>query len=447
MTMRETPGDRTPLWWDQVDWGPPLPPLQGSLETDVAVIGAGYTGLSSALHLAKEGARVVVLEAERIGYGASGRNGGIIGAVHAGRLHRQIRSLGREGFRRACEVGVSTVQVVEDLVRENRIECDFERAGELCLAHSERHIATLQESARILADLGFKTRYLDRRQLAGEMHTDHYLGAFLDLDSAHVHPGKYIHGLGRAAHARGIQVFENTRVRSLERDAVGRTGGNGRGSTSSPRVVVRTERGEVRARQVIIGTNGYTAHLHPFLVGRYYPLRSYIVATEPLSEPDWNALGWPNRRACYDTKVMLYYFRPTRDRRIVFGGRADYAERENVGMYARLEESIAQVFPSMRGRVRISHRWFGFLAFTYDRSPRIDRLPDLPQVWYSIGYSGHGVGVASYAGRVLASNLAGRHDYDDVPFNRTPLARFPLYPLRRLTAPLYLAWCRLQDSL
>lgn len=431
--MRESPPDRTPLWWDQVDWGPPLPPLEGSIETDVAIIGAGYTGLSSALHLAKGGMKVAVLEAERIGYGASGRNGGIIGAVHAGRLRREIRRHGIERFRDRCRIGAETVQAVEDLVREHRIDCDFERAGEMCLAHSPRHLPVLRESARVLSELGFPTAFLERAELAREMRTDLYHGAFIDRQAAHVHPGKYVHGLGRAARGLGVAVYEKTRVAGIGRDAKG--------------AVVRTGRGDVRARHVVIATNGYTGRLHPFFVGRYYPLRSYIVATEPLSESDWESLGWRNRRACYDTKIMLYYFRPTRDRRIVFGGRADYAERENAAMYDQLEQAIGQVFPSVRGRYRISHRWHGFLGFTFDRTPRIDRLPDVPAAWYSIGYSGHGVGVATFAGKVLASNLLGRRDYDSVPFNRTPLARFPLYPLRRLTAPLYLAWCRFQDSL
>ncbi len=435
--MRESPSDRTPLWWDQVDWGDPAPPLRGSAEADVAIIGAGYTGLSSALHLVKGGAKVAVLEAERVGYGASGRNGGIIGAIHAGRLRSEMRRLGRERFRRACEVGVSTVQAVEDLVREHGLECDFERAGEICLAHSARHLPKLQESAQVLSELGFPTSYLDRKALAAEMRTDLYLGAFLDQQAAHVHPGKYVYGLGRAARQRGVTIFENTRVTAFERDAAG----------GSARIVVRTAHGDVRARHVIIGTNGYTSTLHPFFAGRYYPLRSYIVATDPLSEKDWESLGWSHRRACYDTKIMLYYFRPTADRRIVFGGRADYAERENVAMYEHLEQAIGRVFPSVAGKYRVSHRWHGLLGFTFDRTPRVDRLPGLPEVWYSIGYSGHGVGVATFAGKVLASNLLGTREHDFVPWNRTPLRPFPLYPLRSITAPLYLAWCRFQDSL
>ena len=453
---RETPPERTPLWWDQVDWGPPAPPLTGSHEADVAIIGAGYTGLSAAYHLSGEGRRIVVLEAERVGYGASGRNGGIIGAVHAGRLKREMRSLGEEAYRRHCQIGVQTVQTVEELVRANTIDCDFECAGEMCLAHSERHLPVLRESARILNDMGFPCLFLDRRQMVEqEMNTDLYLGAFISLQSAHVDPARYVHGLSRAVIAGGIPIYEKTRVVAMSRDTVGHRGGNGReaghagarpGTLPSPRIVLHTDSGEVRAREVIVATNGYTGRLHPFFAGRYYPLRSYVVATEPLSESDWKSLGWKNNRACYDTKIMLYYFRPTRDRRIVFGGRADYAERENTGMYDHLEQAIGRVFPPLRGRVRISHRWNGYLGFTFDRTPRIDRLPDMPQVWYSLGYSGHGVGVASFAGKVLAANLRGVGGFEHVAFNRSPLRRFPAYPLRSITAPLYLAYCRWQDS-
>lgn len=444
--MRETPAERTPLWWDQVEWGEPAPPLTGSHEVDFAIIGAGYTGLSAAYHLSGQGASIAVLEAERVGFGASGRNGGIIGAVHAGRLRREMRRHGRERFRRVCEVGVRTVLAVEEIVRANRIDCDFERAGEMCLAHSERHLPRLRESARVLQELGFPTAFLDRRALSGELGGGFYHGAFIDHQAAHVHAGKYVHGLSRAVLARGARLYEKTRVRAMSRDLVGKQGGSG-AKSAPPRVVLSTDGGEVRARHVIIGTNGYTGALHPFFAGRYYPLRSYIVATEPLSESEWKSLGWANRRACYDTKLMLYYFRPTRDRRIVFGGRADYAERENIAMYEQLEQAIGQVFPSVRGKYRISHRWHGLLGFTFDRTPRIDRLSDLPEVWYSIGYSGHGVGVATFAGEVLAANFLGRPGYESVTFNRTPLKRFPLYPLRRFTAPLYLAWCRFQDAL
>jgi glycine/D-amino acid oxidase-like deaminating enzyme len=440
--MRESPPERTPLWWDQVEWGPPAPALSGSLEADAVVIGAGYTGLSAAYHLARAGLKPVVLEAERVGYGASGRNGGIIGAVHAGRLRRQMARLGYERFKAACDVGVRTVQAVERIVSENRIDCEFERAGELCLAHSPRHLPTLQESARLLSDLNYPTVYLDRRALREELNTDLYHGAFLDRQSAHVHPGKYVHGLAQAVRRLGVPIYENSRVTGLQREPGGGRGGNGR----ERRLIVKTSGGEVRAPHAVVGTNGYTGRLHPFFAGRYYPLRSYIVATEPLSESDWASLGWRSRSAAYDTKIMLYYFRPTRDRRIVFGGRADYAERENTRMYDHLEQAIGRVFPSVRGKYRISHRWHGYLAFTFDRTPRIDRLADLPEVWYAMGYSGHGVGVATFAGEALAANILGRPGFEQVHFNRTPLRRFPLYPLRRVTAPLYLAYCRWQDS-
>ena len=433
--------ERLPLWWDQVEWGEPGPRLETSLETDVAVIGGGYTGLSAAYHLAREGVKVVVLESERIGFGASGRNGGIIGALHPGRFKREMRRFGVEGFRRACEIGRESVQIVEDLVRENRIECDYERSGEMCLAHSRRHLPTLKESASVLNDLGYPCEYFDQAALREQMNAPSYFGGFLDPQSAHVHPGKYVHGLGSVVRSLGVPIYERSSVSSI---AAARSRGGGRNAGG---VIIRTAGGEIRAREAIVATNGYTGNLHRFFEGRYYPLRSYVVATEPLSDADWESIGWKSRCSCYDTKIMLYYFRPTHDRRIVFGGRADYGEWENRGMYDQLEEAIGWVFPSLRGRLRISHRWYGLLGYTFDRSPRIDRLKDLPQVWYSMGYSGHGVGVATLCGKILAGNLLGRHDYDDVPFNRSPLRRFPLYSLRKLTAPAYLAYCRLQDAL
>jgi gamma-glutamylputrescine oxidase len=458
LPARDVPVERVPLWWDEVDWGEPAPRLEGSLETDVAVIGAGYTGLSAAYHLAREGVKVVVLEAERIGFGASGRNGGIIGALHPGRLKQEVRRVGKERFKRACEIGMETVQIVEDLVRDNRLECEYERSGEMCLAHSKRHLPVLEESARLLTELGYPSEFYDRRALRERMDTNAYLGAFLAPQSAHIDPGKYVHGLGKAVQALGVTVRENSPVMSLAAGPVLNGGGNGRTSSGpgssgavgrlpSHGVIVRTAGGEVRAREAIVATNGYTGVLHRFFRGRFYPLRSYVVATEPLGEEEWASLGWKNGSACYDTKIMLYYFRPTRDRRIVFGGRADYAEWENRAMYDQLENAITWIFPSLRGRVRISHRWHGLLAFTFDRSPRIGRLQDLPQVWYSLGYSGHGVGVATLCGKILAWNLLGRSGYEDVHFNHSRLRRFPLYSLRKLAAPAFLAYCRIQDAL
>lgn len=402
--------------------GRPLPDV-----ADVVVIGGGYTGVSAARQLALQGASVTLLEAETLGWGASTRNGGI---VHPGYkwgpktlIARHGEELGRALYRETLEA----YDVVKRLIAEEAIDCSFEERGHLELAYAPAHVEELRAAQESLAVAGVASTLVPRERLREEIGTDAYFGALAVEGSGGLHPGRYFAGLAEAAARAGADLHEGVRARSIRPQADGR-------------VVVETDRGPIIAREVIVGTNGYTDGAMPALRRRIIPIGSYIIVTEVLPEDLANELS-PKGRMFFDTKNFLFYWRLTPDRRMLFGGRASFRPTSVERTAEILHRGLVEVHPQLRS-TPIAYAWGGKVGFTVDRMPHVGRLGG---VTYAMGYCGTGVAMSTYLGMRVAQWLGGG--------SAPALARLPFpvvpapYEGRPWFLPLIGEWFRFQDRL
>ena len=365
-----------------------LPP-----RADVAVIGAGLTGLSTALHLARAGADVVLLESHTVGWGASGRNGGMATTGLAISYPKAVKRYGNDEAARMYTAYNDAIDTVEKVVRDEGIDCDFARTGKLTLACKPSHYEHFEASARLLQqDLGYSVDLVPRSRIRSEVGSDHYHGAMVDPLAAGAHVGKLCAGLARAADARGVSIHESCEVSELRR--VGRRVHD-----------VQTSQGVVRADQVVVATSGYTGPVTPWLRRRVVPIGSFIIVTEPLSQETVDEL-LPHRRMASDSNNLLYYFRITPDNRLLFGGRARFAmsnQESDVKSGRILRRGMTTVFPQLAD-ARIDYCWGGLVDMTLDQ---MVHAGERDGVLYSVGYSGHGVQMATHMGKVLAEMVGG----------------------------------------
>jgi glycine/D-amino acid oxidase-like deaminating enzyme len=394
------------------DSAPPIPSYAGRPlpeRADAVVIGGGYTGLSTAVHLGRKGAHVVVLERGRLGSGASSRNGGHCNNGITVKPGPAIARFGVDRARRLFQVSVDAVDYVEKLVRTEGIDCEFRRAGRLALAFKPAHVEQLR-SYRELArrQFGFETELIPRAELGREIGSRYYHGGLLDPRSAALHPGKYVGGLVQAAGRAGADLHEDTAALAIRRD-----GGA---------FVVTTTRGPVRAGQVMLATDGYTDRVHRELQRRILPVGSFVIASAPLPENLARAVS-PGRRNMVDTKNYSYYFRLSEDNRLIFGGRARFAlstPESDRGSAQILARGMTTVFPQLAG-VPIEYCWGGTVGFTMDRLPHAGEMDG---VFYALGYCGHGVQMATYLGKCMAEVMDGHPEanpWGDLPFPKPPL--------------------------
>lgn len=420
--------NETPYWWATA---PELPAYHDKplpTRVDVVVVGSGYTGLSAARTLAQRGASVAVLEKETIGWGASSRNGGQVLTGLAVGPETLIARVGLEQARAMHAASLHGLDFVEQLIADERIDCDFQRVGHLEAACKPAHFKHFQRTQELLArEFNHEVRVLDRAGQRAELGTDYYHGLLIDERSAAVQPAKYVRGLALAAERAGAQLIEKTPALALER-----TGGQWR---------VFTPRGPIGAREVVIATNGYTDAVAPQLRRRVIPVGSYIIATERLRD-DVAARLIPQRRVVYDSRNFLAYFRLSSDNRLLFGGRAEYrvsspqSTRRSVGI---LRRGLREIFPEL-AEVGIEYSWSGNVCFTLDRLPRMGRLDG---VHYALAYAGHGVALATYLGAQLAESIAGTGGA--TPLADLPFATIPLYNGRPWFMPLGALWYKLLD--
>ncbi|HEY3928690.1 MAG TPA: FAD-binding oxidoreductase [Candidatus Koribacter sp.] len=384
-------------------------PLSESV--DVAVIGAGFTGLSAARTLARRGARVVVLEAETIGWGASSRNGGMV--LTGMKLSPEVlmQRYGLDATKQMYAASLESIDFIEQLVDEERIDCYFARCGHLEVANKQSHFDAYARSAELLArEFGHKIRIVTKSELRGEIGADIYFGGVVDEASAGLHPARYVAGLAQAAKRAGATIFEGARVHNVDR---------GKGFT------LTTSKGKLAAKDVLIATSGYTGTLSRPLRKRIIPIGSYIIATERLAPTVAKELI-PHNRMVYDSLNFLHYWRLTPDNRMLFGGRAAFLpETTNTirKSEAILLRDLIAIHPQLK-EVKVSYAWGGTLDFTFDILPHAGEFDG---VHYALGYAGHGVAMASYLGSIMGEKLAGapdRNPFAGIPFPGAPMGLY-----------------------
>jgi glycine/D-amino acid oxidase-like deaminating enzyme len=394
--------------------GAPVQPLPES--ADVAVIGAGFTGLSAALALARRGARVVVLEAEAIGWGASSRNGGMVLTGMKLGVNKLISMYGRELTRRMYAASLETIDAVEGIVKSENIACDFARCGHLEVACKQAHFDDYARQVEVIGrEFNHQLRVVRRDQLRDEIGSDIYYGGMVDEISAGVNPARYVAGLGEAAMRAGAQVCEHTRLQSVERDS----------RNGAPGFKLATSRGSFWARNVFVGTSGYTGAATPALQKKIIPIGSFIIATEVLPDTLAHELS-PRNRQIYDSKHYLYYYRLTPDNRMLFGGRAAFFPETDQTIRRSgeiLRRGMIEVYPQLRD-TKIEYVWGGTLDFCFDIMPHAGQMDG---VYFAVGYAGHGVAMATYQGLKMAEWMAeGRTDnpFAEIAFPGAPLGMY-----------------------
>lgn len=425
-----------PYWWDTLpeSSGDPSPESGGpSLpsKADVVIVGAGYTGLAAARQLARAGAAVVVIERERIGWGASSRNGG---QVLTGLKLDPATLVARYGERRAralFEVAREALDRLEALIAEASIVCDYERVGHIQAAWKRSHFTAFRHEQTLLARVfQHRVELVSPADQRSELGTDAYHGLLIDERSGALNPMRYVHGLAVAASRAGVTTVVGVGVNRLSRQSDGWT--------------VSTSDGDVHTRDVLIATNGYTDAAAPALQRRFIPVGSYIIATEPLSPAQAEAI-LPRRRMAFDSKNFLYYFRLTPDHRLLFGGRAEFS-RPNPETTRRaaaiLRRGMTDVFPDLAEH-RIDYAWGGNVAFTRDQVPRAGKLDEADGAYFSGGYCGHGIAMATHLGEMIARRIAG--EPIEHPLFDDRFAPIPLYDGRPWFLPLAGAYYKVKD--
>ena len=432
------------FWLDTVEI--PTPARQEFPDrVDVAIIGAGFTGLSAARTLAKSGAKVAVFESQTTGWGASSRNGGMVLTGLKLPPSKLIARYGKEATARMFAASLESIDFVEKLVREENIDCDFVRCGHLEVACKSRHFDDFRRSAEATArDFNHHQRIIPKDQLQSEIGSKIYHGGLVDDSSAGVNPARFVAGLARAAERAGAALFEHSHVDEIQREGA-------RGWK------IATPRGTLRAQNVLVATSGYTSRVTPELQKKIIPIGSYIIVTEVLPENLATELS-PRNRMIFDSKNYLYYYRLTPDRRMLFGGRAAFFP-ETASTIRRsaeiLRRGMLTVYPQLRD-TEIEYVWGGTLDFAFDIMPHAGQLEGLH---YALGYAGHGVAMSTYLGREIANAiLQGRDNkiaqasprtgsenpFAQIPFPSAPLG---LYNGRPWFLPLAGAWYKLLDWL
>ncbi|MCY1401613.1 Gamma-glutamylputrescine oxidoreductase [compost metagenome] len=369
------------------------PPLQGELSVDVCVVGGGFSGLNTAIELAERGLRVALLEARKIGWGASGRNGGqlIRGVGH--HVEQFAPTIGAEGVRALKLMGLEAVEIVRQRIERHAIDCDL-TWGYCDLANKPADLQGFAEDAEELRSLGYRheLRLVQPDDMHSVVGSDRYVGGLIDMGSGHLHPLNL--ALGEAALARqlGVQLFEHSAVTRID---------------YGPTVRVHTAGGSVKAATLVLGCNAYLNDLNLELGGKVLPAGSYIIATEPLDEARAHQLLPQNMAVC-DQRVALDYYRLSADRRLLFGGACHYSGRDPQDIAAYMRPKMLKVFAQLAD-VRIDYQWGGMIGIGANRLPQIGRLKEQPNVYYAQAYSGHGLNATHLAGRLLAEAISGQH--------------------------------------
>ena len=420
-----------PYWWDTVDGQPaPSPEPRVPPSVDVAIIGAGYTGLSAARALARAGASVVVLDRERIGWGASSRNGGQVVAGLKLDAVSLVDRYGETGARELFAEATKAAAHLESVIAEESIDCGFARVGHLQAAWKASHVEAFRREQALLGSVfNHAVRLVHRADQAAEIGSTRYHGVLVDESSAAINPARYVRGLADAARRGGVTILEDAPAERIAR--------------AGTRWSVESRSFAIDAGDVLLATNGYTDSAAAALQRRLVPVGSYIIATAPLGADVAHAL-LPRRRVAFDSKNFLYYFRVTDDRRLLFGGRAEFGtadQSSTIRAAAVLHRGMLEVFPQL-AEVEIEYAWSGNVAFTRDEMPHAGRLDGL---YYAGGYCGHGIAMATYLGDQIARRIAGEPIAN--PLFDDHFAAIPMYSGTPWFLPLVGAYYQVKDWL
>ena len=427
-----------PYWWDTIpalragnsELGTENLELGSGRRYDAVIVGAGYTGLAAARHLARAGASVVVVERGHVAFGASSRNGGQVLTGLKLDPHTLVSRYGESRARLLFDAACESIARLEALVREESIACEYERTGHIQAAWKPAHFAQFRKDQALLARVfDHRVELVSESEQRRELGSSAYHGLLVDERSGSLNPARYAHGLAAAARRAGACVVTGTEVTAIRRDG--------------DLYRIETSAGVVRAQDVLVATNGYTDRAAPALQRRLVPIGSYIVATAPLSAAA-AASVLPNRRVAFDSKNFLYYFRITSDRRLLFGGRAEFRRPDANATHRAasiLRAGIARVFPDLANET-IEYSWGGNVAFTRDQLPHAGKLDGM---YFAGGYCGHGVAMATYLGELVARRMAGEPIDHPLVDDRFPA--IPFYSGRPWFLPLVGAYYKVKDWL
>ena len=414
------------LWTATAPPAPATPSLDASISTDVLVVGAGYTGLSTALHLAEGGTGVCVLDAHEPGWGASGRNGGQVNPTLKHDPEELVRRFGSEAAGRLIEAVDASADLVFDLIERHRINCHPVRNGWIQVAYSEKAVAAMHARAVQWRSRGAPVAVLGRDEVAQRVGTDVFAGGWLDKRAGSLHPLAYVRGLVGAAQRAGARIHGDTEAMSLARH-----GTRWRVQTSTGAVV--------EADRVVIATNGYTGALWPGLAQTVLAANSFIVATSPLAGTAAQTV-LPGEQTVSTSQRLLLYFRKDVSGRLLMGGRGHFSDPTGPQDFEHIERSLNLLFPHL-GPQRYDYRWAGRIAITRDFMPHVHE--PAPGMTMALGYNGRGIAMATSMGYHLARLLTG--DVSRFPIPISPLRAFPFHAWQRATIALGVAWYGLLD--
>lgn len=406
---------------------PDHPQLRGAERADVVVLGGGICGLSTAIELAERGYRVIVLEGERVGWGASGRSGGQAIFGYGCDMSKIEAQLGRDDARKLFDWSVEGVELIAERCRKYAIDCDWQ-PGHAHAAIKPRQIDELKRWQDDLAsNYGYNSTELwDRARLQRDLATERYRALLFDPRSGHLHPLNYTLGLARAAQSLGVRIFEGSRVESVVEGA---------------ELVFRAAHGEARGRFGVLAGNAWLSGVMPKLEAKIMPVGTYICASAPLGAQRANALI-RNHMAVADINFVLDYFRLSSDHRMLFGGRVSYSKLDPPGLRARMRSRMLDVFPQL-GDVAVDHVWGGYVDISMSRAPHWGRIGS--NLYFAQGFSGHGIAATGLAGRVIAESIHGQSARLDI-YQRIRHVDFPGGRLMRTPAlVLAMLWFRIKD--
>ncbi|MET1416612.1 FAD-binding oxidoreductase [Roseibium sp. HPY-6] len=397
---------------------------------DVAVIGAGFTGLGAARKLAADGFRVVVLEAEHVGFGASGRNGGHLNNGIAHGFASAVSSFGINKAVAMYRAFDDSIETIRRIIAEEQIDCDFRRSGKLKLASKASHYESLARNCEQLArQVDPEATMLSKAELSGEIGSSQFHGAMLQPKSAMMHMGKFVTGLGTATASKGAEILENAPVTSYCRTSDGFT--------------LETPKGQVDAKKVFLATGAYTPSFFKYIRRRIIPVGSFLVATRPLTDQEASSV-MPGNRTCVTSLNVGNYFRLAPDNRLIFGGRARFSATSDQTSDARsgeiLKASLAQIFPRLN-EIEIDYCWGGLVDMTKDRYPRAGEQDGMH---FALGYSGHGAQIATHMGEIMADVMTGKANRN--PWQGLPWPAVPGHFGKPWFLPLVGAYFKMKDK-